>query len=315
MWGGWFQKINCSDKITIQDSFSEKQKLLPINTKEFLAILFTFTAFQSHICHQNILIHCDNVTAISCIKHKGSKQPLRDKITQKLFNLIHNSDAHVQITYINTKDNITADRLSRQVLRNEATEWEISCESFELIKCLCHIKLDIDLFASTLNKKLKRFAAWAGDAGAEITGAFTATWCSFIPFLNPPFSLWKTETGQHKTGSRPGPTAPQPTMVCKFSENVSSGSNSHAKKHCKTDETSVGQNKNTPHGKKSKVYFSTFIREVLNRYSKLPSHVSQQIAEKTWRIPPKRLMIRLLTNGSNSVISKARIRTTSNLTP
>ena len=55
---------------------------------------------------------------------------------------------------------------------------------------MCECRLDIDLFASGVNHKLPWFATWTAEEGAEIVDIFTVVWQNFIPFLNPPFSLW-----------------------------------------------------------------------------------------------------------------------------
>ena len=191
-WGAAFQFCNQTGKnqVTIQNSFGSEHIGLPINTKELLAILFALNSFTHLIRGQGILIHCDNITAIACIKHKGSSHVLRDRISRQIFKLVYQNRASLQITYINTKVNVVPDRLSRKILKSESTEWEIHDSTFHLIKELISCKLDIDLFASAVNHKLKRFASWTPEKDAEIVDSFTIQWIGFIPFINPPFSLW-----------------------------------------------------------------------------------------------------------------------------
>ena len=189
-WGGVFRKIGDKLNTTVQNNFSLEQAKLPINTKELIAIYYSLCSFK-HLLHgQGILIHCDNVTAIACVKNKGCSHPLRDKLSRRIYDIVFECKASIIITYINTKCNFLADKLSREVVKSELTEWEIADCTFEIVKMLCECSLDIDLFASAVNHKLPRFASWTAEQGAEFVDAFTVHWTNFVPFLNPPFSLW-----------------------------------------------------------------------------------------------------------------------------
>ena len=188
--GRGLRKLNDNLTTNVQNSFNDKQQALTINTEELIAIYYSLCSFK-HLLHgQGILVHCDNVTAIAYVKNKGSSHPLWDKLKRRLFDLVFECNASLQITYINTKYNKITDKLSREVLKYELTEWEIDTCMFELIKVVCECRLDIDLFASGVNHKLPWFATWTTEEEAEIVDAFTVIWQNFIPFLNPPFSLW-----------------------------------------------------------------------------------------------------------------------------
>ena len=71
-WGAKFNRKGDAEAITVQNKFTMKQCLLPINTKELMAVLFGLTSFKNMIKGENILLHCDNTTAIACIKRKGT---------------------------------------------------------------------------------------------------------------------------------------------------------------------------------------------------------------------------------------------------
>ena len=62
--GGWWRHK------TVQSKFSEKQAALSINTKELLAIFYTLCAFKHDLQSKNVLVHCDNTLAVSCIRKK-----------------------------------------------------------------------------------------------------------------------------------------------------------------------------------------------------------------------------------------------------
>ena len=176
--------------MSIQNTFNSKQQKLHINIKELLAIVYALTSFKYHLKNSSLLIHCDSQVAISTIKCFGSSNLLRDRITREIYNIIHQCNASLSITFIKSADNYLADALSRIILKSDSTKWKISKNTFTLIKEHSSHKLDIDLFVSSLNHQLPCFASWTTDKGAEIIDAFTITWKNFTPFLNPPFSLW-----------------------------------------------------------------------------------------------------------------------------
>ena len=93
-WGVLIKGVNANG------TFSEKQSSLSINTKELLAIYYGLASFKNHITGQNILCHCDNTTAVSCIVKKGSSDKIRNAITKKDISAYsRNTGEHLLCTY------------------------------------------------------------------------------------------------------------------------------------------------------------------------------------------------------------------------
>ena len=90
----------------IQGLFTEKQKALPINTKELLAIYYALGAHTWNLVRKVVHLKCDNTTAIACIKNFGSRDVLRNKITARIFNIAFDHDITLQISYVKSEDNI-----------------------------------------------------------------------------------------------------------------------------------------------------------------------------------------------------------------
>lgn len=75
--------------------------------------------------------------------------------------------------YISAGDNVEADKASRIV--NIDSEWELSQKAFTQVEKQFG-SFTIDLFASRLNKKCKRFYSRFPYREAEAVDAFTKSW-------------------------------------------------------------------------------------------------------------------------------------------
>ena len=103
----------CWKNRLIQSKFSEKQAGLSINTKELLAIYYTLSAFGAELKGEAVLVHCHNTVSVSCIKKKGSRDPLRNLITKKIFHIAQVNSFSLSITWVTGHFNKHADYLSR----------------------------------------------------------------------------------------------------------------------------------------------------------------------------------------------------------
>lgn len=98
-----------------------------------------------------ILLRLDNVTAIATINRMGSiKYKQLNNIAKILWNYCESKNIFIYASYINTKENVEADFLSR--VTSTETEYELNQDIFtQIIQQFG--KQQIDLFASKLNKK------------------------------------------------------------------------------------------------------------------------------------------------------------------
>ena len=174
-------------KHQIQSRFSQKQSALSINTKELLAIYYTLSAFASELSGQHVLMHSDNTVVVSCLRKKGSSCLFRDALTRKIFQLGLDNNFTITSTWISTKANFVADKLSRHIEGNPRTEWSIDLTDFQFIMGLLPWYPDMDLFASHPNNKLPLYCSRARDPQSSWVDAFTLNWHNkkcycFCPF-------------------------------------------------------------------------------------------------------------------------------------
>ena len=89
--------------------------------------------------------------------------------------------------HIPGRDNVITDRESR--IFHDNIEWMLRDDIFQ--KCIKHfsVKVEMDLFASRLNKKLKNYRSWKLDPGALHVDAFKVSWSDFKCYGFAPFSL------------------------------------------------------------------------------------------------------------------------------
>ena len=71
---------------------------------------------------------------------------------------------------------------------SEESEWALHQKYFDRINAHFGV-FDIDLFASSINKKCHRFVSWLPDPLAEAVDAFSLNWSNFYFYAFPPFII------------------------------------------------------------------------------------------------------------------------------
>lgn len=158
-----------------------------INLLELEAVFLGLKCFARCLSNVNILIRCDNTTAISCLNRMGSVQHQHlNFITRKIWHWCESRNIWIFASYISSQDNFEADRESRTLLPE--TEWSLSQEAFKAVTDFFGYP-DIDLFASKDNNKCEKYISWFPDPGAWGTDAFTISWTNLFFYAFPPFAL------------------------------------------------------------------------------------------------------------------------------
>lgn len=181
---GWGASCN---KQSTHGFWSEVDRESPINHLELLAAFFGLKCFASEKTNCDILLRIDNTTAIAYINRMGGTQFERLSSTAKdIWRWCEARNIWIFASYIQSKENTIADRESRRL--EPETEYELNEDAFREL-CDKFGRPKIDLFASRINTKCRRYISWKKDPGALTADAFTVKWNSWFFYAFPPFTL------------------------------------------------------------------------------------------------------------------------------
>lgn len=167
--------------------WSPTEKNNHINYLELRAIFYGLKCFACDLRDCRILIRADNTTAISYVNKMGSiRFPQLNLLARDIWQWCELRNIFLFASYINSKSNLQADAESRVV--EEDTEWALSHEAFATIQRNLGPP-DVDLFASSINKKCSTYVSWRRDPGSLAIDAFTLKWTDLNFYAFPPFCL------------------------------------------------------------------------------------------------------------------------------
>ena len=163
------------------------ETILHINELELLAILFALKSLCNDVKKTHIRVERDNTTAVCYVNNMGgSKSRPCNNIARQIWMWALEHDNWITTAHLPGKDNTVADRESR--LFNDRTEWQLNTAIFSKINNLWG-PLELDLFASRLNRQLDKYVAWRPDPEATYIDAFSLSWTDKSIYVFPPFSL------------------------------------------------------------------------------------------------------------------------------
>lgn len=167
--------------------WSQSESSSHINILELTAILLGISSLCSDYQDTHIRVMTDNTTAVNYINHLGGvKSPDCNKVAHKIWLWCVERRIWISAAYIKGTENTIADSLSRKY--DDQGEWSLHQAKFNKIFDL-YDTIEIDLFASRLNKKCHKFVSWLPDAEAFFIDAFTENWSKFMFYAFPPFAL------------------------------------------------------------------------------------------------------------------------------
>lgn len=168
-----------------QGRWNLDEQSLHINVLELKAIYFGLIALCNELKDTHICVKSDSATAVNYLNNQGgSVLPLLE-ITKQIWLWCLSRNIVLTATHIPGKINFLPDNLSRHF--NDTSEWKLKPSIFEKITQYFFYP-DIDLFASRLNKQIKKFVSWFPDPFAYATDSYTFSWHEFNPYIFPPFS-------------------------------------------------------------------------------------------------------------------------------
>lgn len=100
----------------------------------------------------------------------GVRYPKYNQLTKEIWDWAEKRNIFLSATYIASKDNVVADKLSRD--KNVDTEWCLADYAYSRIVNTLGLP-DIDLFASESNAKCEKFVSWYPSKRSFQVDAFT----------------------------------------------------------------------------------------------------------------------------------------------
>ena len=164
---------------------SEEQKL-HINVLELKACKLALLAFCCHKHDIHVRIYTDNTTCCAYINKYGGKSSELDELAREIWLWCIDRHIHLSAAHIAGVENVEADKLSRKF--NEDLEWTLNKSAFSKVNDIFG-PLQVDMFASRLNKQLDKYVSRLPEPFAWQIDAFSLNWNFDLLYMFPPFSL------------------------------------------------------------------------------------------------------------------------------
>ena len=111
---------------------SPAEKIFQINCLEIRAAFFALKCLLSKLQNKHVRLTPDTVTAVSCLNHMGTNHSVPcNAITQAVRTWWLSHNTWISAAHIPGKDNVVADRESRQV--NLDVEWIVTGTFYSLL--------------------------------------------------------------------------------------------------------------------------------------------------------------------------------------
>ena len=178
---GWGFIIN---QIPFNGRFTHSMKY-SINIKELIVIWLALLK----ISERNITIQvlCDNSSAIQVLQRGGSMSYHLYSLAELIWKRVTRFNWTLKVSHIKGTFNVIADQLSRN--NQISTEWSLSDKDFQKVLEMNPL-LEVDLFATKLNKKLPIYVSPCPDPEATALNSLTIPWDKWNHlYLYPPTPL------------------------------------------------------------------------------------------------------------------------------
>ena len=182
---GWGAEIRSEGSFT-KGVWSVDEQSLHINVLELKACKLGIMALAKGKEKVHIRILTDNTTTCSYINKFGGKKQNLNHIAREIWIWCISKEIHITAAHIPGAINEEADALSRSY--KDDLEWSLDNSIFQKIRSL-HPLVEIDMFASRLNAKLKKYVSFYPDHEAFAVDAFSMNWDKKVLYMFPPFSV------------------------------------------------------------------------------------------------------------------------------
>ena len=152
------------------------------------AIKLALESFEEQLKQKHVKLMVDNMTALTILNNMGTSRSWKlNELNKDIWVWCIDRRIWLTAAHIPGVNNTVADRESR--LNQQEIEWSLNQELFDAGIHRLSVKPDIDLFASRLNYRLKRYVSYKPDPGALAVDAFTIQWSQYLFYAFPPFSM------------------------------------------------------------------------------------------------------------------------------
>ncbi|XP_046737534.1 uncharacterized protein LOC124406221 [Diprion similis] len=182
--------------------WNEEERKSHINILELTTAFFGLKCFANDLRYCDILLRLDNTTAISYINRMGGVRFARlSNLARKIWDWCEERDIWIFASFISSKDNFEADFESRRL--EPETELELSQTAFKRI-VRTFGEPEVDLFATRVNKKCRKYISWLQDPNSIAVDAFTVPWKNYFFYAFPPFVIILRRTTSSLEKNYPG---------------------------------------------------------------------------------------------------------------
>ena len=160
---------------------------LPINARELLAVRRGLLHFQSSLLGKIVAMFCDNVTAMAYLrKEGGTGSPFLNSLAQGILRWSESLHIRLAPQFIPGSRNVLADALSRPH-QLPSSEWSLNLEVFLSLRHRWPVQ--IDLFATSENRRCSIYFSPIRDPQSAGTDAFLQSWDGLQAYAFPPWSI------------------------------------------------------------------------------------------------------------------------------
>ena len=161
-----------------------------ITLNELRAVTRAVTTFRSQLEGKTVQHFEDNMGVVHIINGLTTRSPAIMAELRLLWRVLDLNGINLLTEYINTKENVQADALSRL---DDEEDWQLNPKVFRMIDAV--EQHSVDRFATALNALLPRFNSRWEQPGAEAVNSLALSdehWRSEKNWCNPPWSLLPT---------------------------------------------------------------------------------------------------------------------------
>ena len=181
---GWGAHL---DRQIASGLWDSHQAALSINARELLAVKLGLLQFQSSLRGRTVAVFCGNTTAVAYLrKEGGTRSPLLNALAQAILRWSESLSIRLAPQFLPGSNNVLADALSRPH-QLPHSEWSLNMTVY---RSLCRLwPVQIDLFATSENRRCSIYFSPFRDPLSAGTDAFLQSWDGLQAYAFPPVAI------------------------------------------------------------------------------------------------------------------------------